>query len=97
MIDGTPKVIHKYELEFTSEVMGRVQYVDIPIGSEVLAAGVQGATLVAWALRPADEGQPMRRWPFMVCFTGKPIEQTDLLLEHLTTFYYNDVVFHIFC
>lgn len=63
------KQIWKYELDATDSPVVRM-----PIGSQSLSVGMQGDTLIVWALVDPERDEQLERFRFRVAGTGDFVE-----------------------
>jgi hypothetical protein len=84
--------IYKYKLK-----QQELQYVEMPLGAEILSAQSLGVHVWVWALVNADEKQKERRW-VAVYKTGEPIQVKTDELKFIDTCQFEEgaLVLHVF-
>lgn len=69
--------------------------IDIPAGTQLLHAGMQGDTLCVWGICQPNE--PKRRRRFAILGTGQEVNEVWLFDDnHLGTVHDGDYVWHVF-
>lgn len=85
------KKIFKYPLEITD-----TQFVELPLGAEILTAQIQGSQLCLWAIVNTLPEAVKKNRRIEIIGTGNPMPTGDL--KYISTFqmYDGGLVFHAF-
>jgi len=85
------KKIFKYPLEITD-----TQFVELPLGAEILTAQMQGDQLCLWAMVNTSPDAITKNRRIEIIGTGNPVPTGDL--KYISTFqvYGGGLIFHVF-